>query len=225
MGALGLGKFLGASAKLQEATLKKQIPLIQHFYNANRIMKIVDEDMGAKYLELNTPKLDQNGFYDYEINQNGEAVPMLENRLDVGKYDLSYREMDKPFTNTSERYRQDVELMKLLAQVKPQYVELLLPYLLKDSHSSIADKISMVIESMQGQNDPNSDMAMQIEMAKKQLELEEMRSKIDLNRSKATNTKSQHLVDMEKVAQNERNNMRSTEAKNSQALLKALMGG
>ncbi len=227
MGALGLGKFLKASARLQENTLKKMIPLIQEFYNANRILKIVDEDMHARYFEINTPALDQNGYYDYEINEDGEAIPRIENKLNIGKYDLIYREMDKPFTNTSERYRQDIELMKLLSQTKPQYVELLLPDLLADTHSSIAQKIKMIIETTQAQEsqDPMANMQNQITMAKEQLELEEIKSKIDLNRSKAQHTSERGALDMERIGQNERSNMRTNQTKNQQALLQAIMQG
>ena len=225
MGALGLGNFLKASARLQEHTLKKMIPLIQEFYNANRIMKIVDEEMGARYFEINTPALDTNGFYEYDLDEQGNAIPRLENKLDIGKYDLVYREMDKPFTNTAERYRQDVELMKMLGQIKPQYVELLLPDLLADSHSSIADKIKMIIESMNAQQDPSADQNTQFELMKKQLEIEELRSKIDLNKSKSQHTSEKNIVDMERIGQNERSSMRSAEAKNNSALLNMIMQG
>ncbi len=227
MGALGLSNFLKASSRLQENTLKKMIPLIQEFYNASRVMKIVDEDMGAKYFNINQTAMDENGFMKYEMDKDGNATPLMDNRLNIGKYDLIYTEMEKPIANSAERYRQDVELMKLLGSVAPQYVTLLLPELLADTHTNIADKIKMIVETQQQTetNDPMGDMNSQFDIAQKQLALEELKSKIGLNNSKAVYNNSKNDVDTHRIDQSERSSMRNTQTKNDQLLLNAMVQG
>jgi hypothetical protein len=227
MGALGLSSFLKASAKLQENTLKKMLPLIQEFYDATRVMKIVDEDLGSKYFTINQPKQDANGFIEYEQDSDGTLVPSMDNKLNIGKYDLIYSEMEKPLTSSSERYRQDVELMKLLGQVAPQYVPLLLPEILADSHTSVAEKIRFIIESQQNQEsqDPMGDINKQFEMRKMQLDLAEQESRIGLNHAKSVHTADKNNIEMERIMQREIDSKRSTGTRNDQMILNAMMQG
>lgn len=227
MGALGLSKFLKASAKLQENTLKKMIPLIQEFYDATRVMKIVDDELGSRYFTINQPKQDANGFIEYETDADGTLVPSMENKLNVGKYDLNYSEMEKPLTSSSERYRQDVELMKLLGQVAPQYVPLLLPEILADSHTSVAEKIRFIIESQQNQEsqDPMTDVNKQYEIRKMQLDLAEQESKIGLNHAKSVYTADKNKVELERIMQKESDSLRSKSTQNDKMILDAMMQG
>ncbi len=228
MGALGLGAFMKASASLQENTLKKMIPLIQEFYNASRIMRIVDEDTGARYFQINEPITDQNGFMEYETSNDGTLIPAMQNKLNIGKYDLIYTEMEKPITNSAERYRQDIELLKLLKETAPQYVEILLPDLLADSHSSISQKIKLIIESQQNQppqQDPIQDAVVNMDIGKKQLENNEIQSRINLNNQKAAQVAEKNGVDLHRINENSNANRLSNHSRNEQALLKAFSQG
>ena len=226
MGTLGLGNFLNASRRLQENTLKKMIPLIQKYYNANRVLKIVDEEMGMRYFEINKPKVDQNGFYEYELDDQGNVIPTMENTLNVGKWDLIYTEMEKPLTSSTERYRQDVELMKLLGQVSPQYVPLLLPELLADSHSTVAEKIRYIIETQKTKDDQNpmEQFNQDYEIQKKQLELADLNSKIELNQARSIYTADKNNVELERIRQREKDGIRNHNTKSDQLILNAMRG-
>ena len=226
MGALGLGYFMKASARLQKMTLKKEIPLIQEFYDASRVMKLVDEDTGARYFQINQPSLDANGFMEYEVGADGVAKPLMKNRLNTGKYDLIYTEMEKPITSGQERYRQDIELIKLVKEISPQYAELILPDILADTHSAVSEKLRQILEmQQQTQNDPVDDANTQFDMGKKKLELDEIMSRINLNNQKANQTAGKNNIDIARINQQQNANRLTNKSKGDQALLKAFSQG
>lgn len=211
IGTLGLSEYLTACANIQKRTIKKMIPLVSEYYDSNRVMQIIEPDMAVRYFEINAPLTDEAGFMQYDQTPQGEFVPKVKNKLTNGKYDLTYAEMPKPLSTSTERYRQNIELMKIVQQTAPDLVPEIIPELLKDAEGDLASRLSAIVEqrkATQAQNPMNG-----MQMQEMQLRLAKIESEIALNQSKAQASNTNAAVEIEKIKSQHAKNISEANSK------------
>jgi len=104
-GTFGLADYFKKCARLQSRTIEMMIPFIIKYYDATRIVKIIEADDNVNYFTINEPQRDENGFMDYEPVEDGFVQPKMKNKISVGKYDLIFKEEAKEVTSANERFR------------------------------------------------------------------------------------------------------------------------
>lgn len=220
VGTLGLGEYMLSCSNLQKRTLRKVISMITKYYDSNKIMQIIEPDLAqVEYFEINKPITDEAGFVQYE--QDGESItPKVENSLKNGRYDLIYKEAPKALTTTTERYRQNVELLKVVQNTAPELVPEFAAELLKDSEGALAKRLLAIMEEKklsQQQNPMN-----QVQMQEVTLRLQKLASEIELNKSKAQSNMAKPQIELQKV-QNIGAKNRQEQTKNEQKMQLELM--
>lgn len=215
-GTFGLADYFKKCGRLQSRTIEMMIPFIIEYYDATRIVKIIEADDNINYFTINEPQLDENGFMDYEQLEDGFVKPKTKNSIAVGKYDLVFKEEAKEVTSANERFRLNIEMLKTLQSINPAAAQQLMPDVYADSNAPIAEKLKGILSQLQAQpkgQDP-----------KEQLELAELVSKINLNDSKAAYSKDKNTVDLLRINSNQNNSNMSNATKQDKILLDAMKG-
>jgi hypothetical protein len=203
-GLVGLNRFMGTADNLQKRCIKKMISLICQYFDANRVISIIDEDYVQDYLEVNTPVQDENGNVKMEYLTDGTVKPVSTNILEFDKYTITYVAKMKSSTMSDERLRLNAELMRTLKETDPELVSFLLPDILKDMESPSAKKVKDFLEARGNvnQNNPNNERekALQTEIAR--LELLYKQSQTTLNNAKAKAMDDKNKIDLQKAYSN-----------------------
>ncbi|PZT48185.1 portal protein [Helicobacter valdiviensis] len=155
-GLMGLQDFIKIGDEMDKLIFQKAINLIQHYFTKKQVFKIVDKKVGVRY---------------FEINSNPS------NSIRVGKFDLIYKTQLKT-QGREERFAHWSEMLKTIAQIRPDLVASLLPLMLKDTDSPIVADVEEIIkkqeEAQKGANEENS----KIQRMQLELSLQEAQAKI-----------------------------------------------
>jgi hypothetical protein len=195
-GLVGLSRFMKGSERLQKKIVKKMVSMIGQYYDTERVVSIIDEDYMQDFITVNQPQTNPNGSVDFEMLPDGKVKPIVANSLVIGKYDLIYTTKPKSTSMSSERLRQNVELMKVLERIDPQLVTYIVPDILRDSDSPSAKKVRDFIErrDQERNNSPMAQQNAQLQADNARLEMMFKQSQTNLN-----NTKSQSMIDRNKI--------------------------
>jgi hypothetical protein len=151
-GLVGLSKFLKACETRDKRVAKKTIKLVEQYYDSERVISIIDEDFAQEYLIINQTVQNEYGGVSYDLTEDGKLVPISQNKIIAGKYDLIYTNKLKSTSINSERLRANVELVKILQSTNPDLVQYIVPEILKDSDSPSADKIRRIVYQKEQEN-------------------------------------------------------------------------
>jgi len=178
-GMVGLQRFLNTSSKVDEDFYKTAIEFVQQFYDAEQIIRIVEPNQAEQYLTIN--EIERDG-YGAAVREKDGAMKR-KNKITVGRYDITVSMAPANRGAIGERYKNGVELMKMIAQINPKLAEAFLPELMDDVESPSAAKIRTMIEEMA--KAPKDDQAAQMQQQSVQLQMQQMQSKIKELESKA----------------------------------------
>jgi len=185
-GMVGLQRFLNTSAKVDEDFYKLAIGFVQQFFDAEQIIRIVEPDQADKYLTIN--EIERDGYGAAKRDEKGAMK--RRNRISIGRYDITIKMMPRTQGAIAERYKQGVELMKMMSQIDPQLTRAYFPEFLADVEAPSAQRMREMLAKLdqnQGE-DPAAKMqeqSMMLQMQQMQSKIKELESKAMLNASKA----------------------------------------
>ena len=183
-GLLGLRAYLEASDQLDKDLYGLCIEMIQQFYDAEQVFRIVEPGKAERYFKINEPEVGEQG-----LMREGEQ-PRRKNRIDIGRYDVVLTTVPEGRGSIAERNRQGVEIMKMLQATDPELAAAYLPHHLMEIESPAADAVRDLIaqrmEALQQKaQSPEAQAAQQMEMQRVQLELKALMAKVQEMESKA----------------------------------------
>ena len=200
-GLVGLSRFMKGSERLQKKIIKKTVSMIGQYYDTERIVSIIDEDYMQDYLTVNQAQTNSYGSVDFEVLSNGKVKPIVANSLKIGKYDLIYSTRPKTTSMSSERLRQNVELLKVLQSTDPELVTYLVPDILRDSDSPSAKKIRDFINKRDAQRNDSAQIQQSTKLQEDNVRLEQMLkiSQKNLNDARAQSMTDKNKIDLQKA--------------------------
>ncbi|MDR2034263.1 MAG: hypothetical protein LBP89_06505 [Helicobacteraceae bacterium] len=152
-GMLGLRNYLEASDQLDRDLYGLCIEMIQQFFDAEQVFRIVDENKAIRYFAINEAAVGENGVeIESEVGAiNGSARgdkprPKLKNKLDVGRYDVVLQTVPQSLGSAADRYAHSKEIMQILAAVDPRLAAEFLPHLLREIDSPAADPLRDLLD-------------------------------------------------------------------------------
>lgn len=223
-GLVGLSRFMSSSDNLQKKIVKKVVEFIKQYYNTQRVVSIIDEDLMQNYVTMNEVIRNEHGGVAFDSVDGGVLKPRVNNAIDVGKYDLIFTAKPKSNSASAERLRQNVELLKVLQSTNPELVKYLIPDILKDSDSPSAKKIKEIIEQKdaQQQNSPQAQQQQQLEAENNRLNMMLKQSQANLNNTKAKAMIDKNKIDLQKAFSNSLVAKQSVQAKMDKNQLDAM---
>ena len=225
-GLVGLSRFMHSSDNLQKKIIKKVVEFIKQYYNTQRVVSIIDEDLIQNYITMNESIRNDRGGVEFDLHDGGEMKPRVKNAIDVGKYDLIFTAKPKSNSASAERLRQNVELLKVLQSTDPELVKYLIPDILKDSDSPSAKKIKDIIEQQDAstQNSPQAQQQTQLEAENNRLNMMLKQSQATLNNTKAKAMLDKNKIDLQKAFSTSLVAKQNIQAKNDKNQLDAMKG-
>jgi len=223
-GLVGLSRFMDKADNLQKKIIEKSIKFVQQYYDTQRVISIIDEDYAQNYITMNEAARNEKGEYDFDVMSDGSVVPVARNTISVSKYDLIYTAKPKSNSMTSERLKQNVELLKVLQSTEPDLVKYLIPDILRDSDSPSATKIRQIIEQRdtEAQNSPQAQAQAQQEQEITRLNMLLKQSQANLNEAKAKAMIDKNKIDLQKAYSNSLIAKESVQAKRDKNQLDAM---
>lgn len=216
-GTFGLAEYFKASSRLQKRTIEAMIPFIIHYYDATRVVKIIEADDNVKYFTINEPAKDENGFISYEPDGAGFVKPKMNNTITAGKYDLIFSEEAKEISSANERFRLNIEMLKQIQQINPALAQAFMPEVYEDANAPIAEKLRALISQMgQGQSSQPS--------PEEQMKLAKIASDIKVNEAKASYQGNKNMVDMMRLEQQRGMHESANETKQGKILIDSMKG-
>lgn len=179
-GLMGLGEYIKISDEMDKLIFKKALGYITHYFTKKQAFKIVDKEVGERYFTINEP-------------QNPNSL------IRAGKFDLIYKTQLK-IAGREERFAHWSELLKSIAQIRPDIVPNLLPLMLKDTDSPVIDDVKAVLK----QADEAQEQAAKQNTAAQQaseLEIQKLAAQVAELQAKAAKYQAQSEV-AQSVAQN-----------------------
>jgi len=225
-GLVGLSRFMHSSDNLQKKVIKKVVEFIKQYYNTQRVVSIIDEDLIQSYITMNESVRNERGGVEFDLVDGDKIKPRAKNAIDVGKYDLIFTAKPKSNSASSERLKQNVELLKILQSTDPKLVKYLIPDILKDSDSPSASKIRDIIEQKdaQSQNSPQAQQQAQLESENNRLNMLLKQSQATLNNTKAKAMLDKNKIDLQKAYSNSLVAKQNVQAKQDKNQLDAMRG-
>lgn len=162
-GLMGLGEYVKLSDEMDKAIFKKALGYIMHYFTKKQVFKIVDKDVGERYFTINDEK-DKN------------------TQIKVGKFDLIYKTQLK-MSGREERFVSWSEILKSISQIRPDLPPLLLPSVLRDTDSPVADEVKLILAEADKKaqeaaaNDESSAKLNQLELEKLAAQIAELQAK------------------------------------------------
>lgn len=162
-GLMGLGEYIKLSDEMDKAIFKKALGYIMHYFDKKQVFKIVDKEVGERYFTI-----------------NDEQKP--ESAIKVGKFDLIYKTQLK-MSGREERFAYWSEMLKSISQFKPELLPLLLPSVLRDTDSPVAEEIKRILQEFEKQaqeaqaNNQAAAQAQELEFQKLAAQIAELQAK------------------------------------------------
>lgn len=172
-GLMGLQEFLSKSDDLDRLIFEKVLSYMQLYFSKKQVFKIVDKERGLRYFSINDSE---------------------ENKIKIGAFDLEYKTKLKLSSN-EDRFTQWSEIIKVLHTTQPEFTRELLPLILNDIDSPIAEDVKAIIakyNEAQAQQ-ANSTLA-QIQQQSAILELENLKAEVNEKRAKAGKYTAQGIL-------------------------------
>ncbi len=195
-GLVGLQNFIDTSSEQDKDLAEIALGLIQQYFKAEQVYKIVEKDEADAYFIANEIQKDANGAI---IRENGQVK--RKNSLQIGRYDIILQQMPYSRGSVAERQKVWAEYIKALQVTHPHLVPQMVEMSLYDTDSPIAMKVTKLIEQdkqNQAQNAQATQEQQQMQMQQVQLEMQklqatvqELQSKANLNNAKAQEVKNQ----------------------------------
>ena len=190
-GLAGLQNFLDVQGELDKDVAEITVPIIQQYFTAEQLLVVRDSFTNEpKEVAINAYHRDKSGRLVYEDVQ-GVRKPKRKNVIDSGRF--TFFLVKSPVTRgaTGERSRTWAEIMKVLQVARPDVVASILPSMLRDIDSPVADEVREIISKMdemaqqnQQQNQEQMEM-LQVQLKEKVAKIAELESKANLNNAKA----------------------------------------
>ncbi len=190
-GLAGLQNFLDVQGELDKDIAEITVPIVQEYFTAEQLLVVRDSFTNEpKEVPINAYHRDKMGRLVYEEVQ-GVREPKRKNVIDSGRF--TFFLVKSPVTRgaTGERSRTWAELMKVLQVARPDVVASILPSMLRDIDSPVADEVREIIakmDEMAQQNAQNNQEQMQmleVQLKEKMAKIAELESKANLNNAKA----------------------------------------
>ena len=222
-GLVGLSRFMGSSDNLQKKIVRKMVKFIEQYYDTQRVISIIDEDYMQAYITMNEVRRNEYGGMEFEVSDDGTMTPLVSNPITVGKWDLVFTSKPKSHSMSTERLRQNVELMKVLQSTNPELVKYIVPDIMKDMDSPSAKKVRDVITQMdQAAASGQSDETARLEADNRRLELMLKQSQANLNNTKAQTMIERNRIDLQKAFSRALIDKATVQAKNDKNQLDAM---
>ncbi len=168
-GIMGLQTYIKTSDDMDRYIYEKVINLIQHYFTKEQVFKIVDEKIGVRY---------------FSINQNAQ------NKIQVGDFDLVYKTQLKS-QGREERFAHWSEMIKTIAQIRPDLVPDLLPLMLKDTDSPIVEDLQELLENKAKEAQAQAEQAQAQAKAQEAQLLAEHKAQVQEKQAKADKYQAQ----------------------------------
>ncbi len=189
VGLIGVQQYVEASNSIDKAAFAKAIHLIKRFYKSEQILKIVEQEDAIKELYIN--KIERNEFGEIVFDENGNPK-RTQTFKDIGHFDVTLNTIPQTQGSLSERFKSNIELMKIIAQVNPNIVPVMLPLILKDAQSPISEEVLALIKAQSAPN-PAAQQAEQLQMQNIATELELNKAKAEKLRAEAARANAESL--------------------------------
>ena len=184
VGLVGLQQYMDASDELLMKAFSLAMSLIQQYYTAEQVFKIVEKDQAERYFTINEYERGENG----EVARAEDGKPKMKNRINVGRYDVKLKTIPATQGSIAERYKQNVELIKVLGQTSPKLVDKVLPYLLMDAESPVAQDILALLQAEEQKPNEAEQQAQAAQQQQIKLMLDKMQAEIGLLKAKSLKT-------------------------------------
>jgi len=180
-GLIGLQEFLDASNEQDRRLAEMEVSLIQQYFDAEQTYRIADKDVADEYFTINEIEREAGRGV---VTENGK--PKVKNRIDVGFYDIILTRMPQNRGAVGERQKAWAEIIKTMSN--PRAVEKMIPLMLEDTESPVADKAKKILEELakeESQGDPAQMQQLQLQMQQILSKIKEMDSRTLVNIAKA----------------------------------------
>jgi len=187
-------------------------------------VSIIDEDYMQAYVTMNQMVTSPYGSVEFEDTEDGMIRPKVANAIKVGKWDLIFLARPKSGSMSSERLKQNVEVLKILQSTDPELVKYLVPDILKDTEGQGAKKIRDIImqREAQQQNSPEAQANAQLQEANARLEMMLKQSQANLNNTKAQTMIERNKIDLQKAFSKSLIDKQAIQVKNDKNQLDAM---
>ncbi|TLD79864.1 phage tail tape measure protein [Helicobacter sp. MIT 05-5293] len=160
-GLLGLQYFIQSSDAMDRLIYQRVLSFMQHYFNKKQVFAIAEKRRAVRYFSINDS---------------------AENTLKIGSFDLVYNTQLK-MQGREERFAHWSEILKTIANIRPDIVSELLPLMLKDTDSQIVEDIEEVLENANTTQNENAsaqnkmlEQETQMQLAKLQAQIEKLQS-------------------------------------------------
>lgn len=163
-GLMGLLHFIDASANFDKQVFMAAISHIRQYFDAKQAFFVTE--IGA------------------DAARRVEADASV---LQIGRFDITVDFVPVQAGSKTERYRLNMEALKIVQQIKPELVEKLLPLFLKDSDAPLAEAVIREIAAAKEEagQDQNAAAAQEAQLKRLELEMAKLQSEIEKNQAKA----------------------------------------
>lgn len=156
-GLLGLQYFIQSSDNMDRILYQRVLSLIQNYFNKRQVFAIAEKRRAVRYFSINdTP----------------------ENTIHIGAFDLVYSTQLK-IEGREERFAHWTELLKTLANIRADIVDKVLPFMLKDTDSQIADDIEEILAQADEMAAQNAQPQQEYEQEIQRLTIEKLKAEIE----------------------------------------------
>lgn len=167
VGMIGLAQFLDTSVDAEKDFYKMAISIIQQYFDAEQILRIVEPNEADRFFTIN--EIERDEFTAAKRNPDGSMK--RKNRIHIGRYDVTLSMVPRSQGAIAERYKQNVELMKVVQTLDPtgRLGMAFLPEMLADVEAPSAQKMRELVQKMMenkgnGQEDPQAQIQQHIEL-------------------------------------------------------------
>lgn len=160
LGMVSINNFITASDQMDVVAFSKAIKMMQEYFTAEQVFKIVEKDEAERYFTINEIEKNEDGSVVYDES----AKPKRKNKLTIGRYDIKVTTTAATEGASSERYRNGVEMLKVLQQTRPDLVPHVMPLILRENDSPIAQDIMEIVKKMDEQQAQNPQMQKDAEL-------------------------------------------------------------
>ncbi len=156
-GLAGLQFFLEASGEVDKDLAEISIKIIQEHFTAEQAISMRDSFGKMKNLTINEIERDQNGAMQFEDRDN-TRVPKQKKLSSTGRFSIFIQRVPISRGATGERARSWTEILKLLQVTNPMIIPKILPLILRDTESPVANEISEILKQFEEESRKNNEM-------------------------------------------------------------------
>ena len=192
-GLAGLQNFIDVKGERNKDIAEISVPILQEHFTAEQIIVMRDDFSGEPTERvINAYHRDTEGRLVYEGSM-GQRKPKRDSIIDTGRFTFFLVKTAVNRGATGERNRGWTEIMKILQVTRPEAVPAILPSMLRDIESPVAEEVQGILTKMdelaqQNQQQNQEQMqTLQLELKEKVAKIAELESKANVNNAKANN--------------------------------------